>query len=150
MIGAQVNGTEASSSESDANATTTMVPEEPADFIQLDAQGPYDRSISPEAELVATNVKDRDHSAYAYTSNYEPSLFNAATSKKLQPMSFAEALNWKFVQRAAPQGKGSMVCGSSAMGDPAPGQKTQCFCEPLMPTKPAWCAEEGGNCNCKG
>jgi hypothetical protein len=63
-------------------------------------------------------------------------------------MTFSEAISWKYKALTPP--KGSLVCGASVMGDPHPGQKMQCFCEPYLPKKPKWCAKQGQDCKCKG
>lgn len=64
-------------------------------------------------------------------------------------MNFLEGISWKFSTIVDPP-KGSLACGHSVMGDPAPGAKMQCFCEPYLPKKPKWCAKQGEDCNCKG
>jgi hypothetical protein len=63
-------------------------------------------------------------------------------------MTFAEAISWKYRVLAPP--RGSLMCGASVMGEPHPGHKMQCFCEPYMPKKPKWCAKQGQDCKCKG
>lgn len=64
-------------------------------------------------------------------------------------MSFVESISWGFKTIVdAPQG--SLMCGASVMGDPHPGHKMQCFCEPHLPSDPKWCASEGQDCKCKG
>jgi len=64
-------------------------------------------------------------------------------------MSFVESISWAYKTVADPP-KGSLVCGHSVMGDPHPGQKMQCFCEPYLPKDPKWCAKQGKDCTCKG
>jgi hypothetical protein len=63
-------------------------------------------------------------------------------------MSFVESISWGFKTIVdAPQG--SLMCGASVMGEPHPGHKMQCFCEPHLPSDPKWCANEGQDCKLK-
>lgn len=64
-------------------------------------------------------------------------------------MSFVEAISWGHQTIPDPP-KGSLACGHSVMGDPHPGHKMQCFCEPYLPKEPKWCAKQGQDCTCKG
>jgi len=160
------------SSDPDANSeTTSAVVDAPEGFVQLDQDGPFGKDNDPfekwrkeaeanqthNAELEAKKAVgphllqldaqlDLDGPFNRNSSPFEQ--FRTPPAKKSQPMTFAEALSWKFKVLSPP--KGSLVCGASVMGEPHPGHKMQCFCEPYMPKKPKWCSKQGDDCKCKG
>jgi len=60
----------------------------------------------------------------------------------------------KDVRKLAPK-KGAIECSNAQFGDPAVGQKKQCFCERPKPPAPlpknvTKCGDEGEMCKCKG
>lgn len=112
-------------------------------FVQLsEEEGPSNSTDDPFDQV----FKKKKKSNVTLGGASEPA-FKNPPAKKNQPMSFSEAISWKHKIITPPSG--SLVCGSSVMGDPHPGQKMQCFCEPRIPRKPKWCAKEGGDCKCQ-
>lgn len=64
-------------------------------------------------------------------------------------MTFAEALNWEFIQ-SKPK-NGSAWCGNTpSNNDFGQNFTVQCFCESPLPNLPVKCANEGEDCECKG
>jgi len=154
------------SSDPEANAVTTTTVVDAEQLLQLGAEGPFGKDNDPfekhrtEAQAKqgqAATPSDESKPAAAellqldgpFNRNSNPfEQYRNPPSQKSQPMSFTEAISWKYKVLTPP--KGSLVCGAAVMGDPHPGQKMQCFCEPAMPKKPKWCAKQGQECKCKG
>lgn len=118
-------------------------------LVQLEESGPYDRNTNPFEQFRNGPPSPGPSGPYDRSNNPFEQFRTPPPAQKKQPMAFVEAISWAYKTIADPP-QGSLVCGSSVMGEPHPGHKMQCFCEPHLPREPHWCAKQGQECGCKG